>query len=70
MRKPARDLGGDVDRELAEVDEASVPGQWPAAETTGVVADDVERAESVDQTTDHTLARCDEGARPDVRTRR
>ena len=63
--KPARDLGGDVDRERAEVDEAPVPGQWPAAETTGVVADDVERAESVDKATDHTLARRDEGARPD-----
>ena len=29
--KPAGDFGGDVDRERAEVDEASVPGQWPVA---------------------------------------
>ena len=54
-----------VDRELAEVDEAPVPGQWPAAETTGVVADYVERAESVDKATDHALTRRDEGTRPD-----
>ena len=62
----AGDLGGDVDGEVAELDKAAVPGKRPPAETPGVVADDVQRAESVDKTTDYALAGGDEGSRPDV----
>ena len=41
VRVLADDLGGDVDREVAELNEAAIPGKRPPAETTGVVADDV-----------------------------
>ena len=64
----ANNLGGDVDLMLAEVDEAAVPRERPAAETACVVADEVQRAESVDKATDHALARGDEGSRPDENT--
>ena len=66
VRELANDLGGDVDSEVAELDEAAVPGKRPPAETPGVVADDVQRAESVDKATDYTLAGRKEGSRPDV----
>ena len=61
----ADNLGGDVDLMLAEVDEAAVPRERPAAEAASVVADEVERAESEDKATDHTLTRSDDGSRPD-----
>ena len=62
---PADDLGGDVDRKVAEVDEEAVPRERPAAEATSVVADDVERAEPMDKATENALTRRDEGTRPD-----
>ena len=65
---PVDDLGGDVDREVAELDEAAILWERPASETTSVVADDVQRAESVDKATDHALARGDDGSRPDEHT--
>ena len=66
LRILAHNFGGDVDLETAEHHEAAVPGQRPVTETTRVVADDAQRAKSVDRATDHTLARGDEGTRPEV----
>ena len=60
----ADDLGGDVDLMLAEVDEAAVPRERPAAEAASVVADEVERTESEDKATDHAFARSDDGSHP------
>ena len=65
---PADNLGGDVDLMVAEGDEAAVPRERPAAEAACVVADEVQRAESVDKVTDHALAGGDEGSRPDENT--
>ena len=65
---PADDLGGDVDREVAKLDEAAVPQERPAAEVASVVADDVQQAESVDKATDHVLAGGDDGSHPDENT--
>ena len=65
---PADDLGGDVDREAAELDEAAIPRERPATEAASVVADDVQRADSVDEATDHALAEGDDGSRPDENT--
>ena len=62
----ADELGGDVEGEAAELDEAAVPGKRRPAETPGVVADDVQRTEFVDKATDYALAGGDEGSRPDV----
>ena len=53
---PAHKLGGDVDLERPEEDEAAVPRHWPATEAARVVVDEVQRAESVDKATDHALA--------------
>ena len=41
---PADDLDGDIDRKVAEVDEAAVPWKRPAVEATSVVADEVQQA--------------------------
>ena len=68
VRVSADDPGGDVDREVAELDEAAVPCERPAAEAASVVADDVQRAESVDKATDHALAGVDDGSRLDEHT--
>ena len=65
---PADDLDGDIDRKVAEVDEAAVSWERPAAEATSVVADDVQRAKPVDKATDHALAGGDDGSRPDENT--
>ena len=65
---PADNLGGDVDLMLAESDEAAIPRQRFAGETARVVADEVQRAESVDKATNHALAGGDEGSRPDENT--
>ena len=64
----ADDLAGDVDRKVTEVDEAAVPRERPAAEATSVVADDVQRAESVDKATDYMLTGGDDGSHPDEYT--
>jgi hypothetical protein len=37
----AGNVDGNVDHVGAEVDEASTPGEWPAAEATSVVADEI-----------------------------
>ena len=65
---PADNLGGDVDHKVTEVDEAAVPRERPAAEATSVVADDIQRVESVDKATDHMLAGGDDGSRLDENT--
>ena len=62
---PADNLGGDVDREAAKLDEAAVPRERLAAEAASVVADDVQRAKSVDKTTDYPLTGVDDGSRLD-----
>ena len=62
---PADKLGGDVDLVVAEVDEAAVPRERFAAEAASVVADKTQRAESLHKAADDTLARGDDGSRPD-----
>ena len=64
----ADNLGGDVGHEGAEADEAAVRRERPAAEASSVVADEVQRAESVDKATDHALVGGDDGTRPDEHT--
>ena len=68
LGEAAGDLGGDVDLVVAKGDEAAVAGQRPVAEASRVVADKLQRAESVDKATDHALARSKEGARLDENT--
>ena len=65
---PADNLSGDVDCEAAELDEAAIPRERPTAEAASVVADDVQRAESVDKATDYPLTGVDDGSRPDEHT--
>ena len=68
FRIPADNLSGDVDREAAELDEAAVPWERHAAEAASVVADDIQRAESVDKATDYPPTEVDDGSRPDEHT--
>ncbi len=64
----ADDVGGDVDLVVAEVDEASVPRERSVAEAASVVADEAQRAETLDEAADHTLAGGDDGSRPDKKS--
>ena len=60
LREVAGDLGGDIDLVCPEGDEAAVARARLAAEAPHVVADEVQRAESMDKATDHALARGEE----------
>ena len=62
---PANRIGGDVDLVVTEVDDAAVPGERLVADVTGVVDDEAQRAEPLDEAPDHTLAGGDDVSRPD-----
>jgi hypothetical protein len=62
----AGNVDGDVDLVGAEVDETAAPGEWSVAEAASVVADEVQRAKSLDKARDHTLAGgSNDGSHPD-----
>jgi hypothetical protein len=58
-------LGCDEDLKLAEGENGPVRRQRPAAETSGVIVDEAQRAELLREAAQHTLAGGEEGSRPD-----
>jgi hypothetical protein len=56
LRVPASSLSPHVHLVGTEGDDPAIPGEGPAAETTGVVGDEAERAKPLDKARDHALS--------------